>query len=509
MSIDLESHIIVIFGASGDLAKKKLLPAIYKLFRQNYLNNRQLILGVGRTGLDDHTYRQQIENELNQAFPYEPYEIEYFCTHLYFQQLNTSNIKAYETLNRRLYQLRSATNISNNILFYLATPPYLYYIIPEGLASAGLNDQSDGYKRIIIEKPFGDDEASAHSLNRHLLQYFKEESLFRIDHYLGKETVQNMMVFRFANSMFEPLWNANHIENIQIFANETIGINNRGGYYDQTGAIKDMIQNHLLQLLGIVAMEPPAQMNAYSIRNEQLKVFQSIRKMETADSIKNNVVIGQYAGSAIEPGYRQEKGVSPDSLTETFAAIRFFVDNWRWNNVPFYIKTGKRLYKHVSEVVINFKPTPHPFFATVQKQEGFKNQLVIRIQPEEGIKWTFAAKEPGTGFKTHEMNMSFFYSDFSQMAIPPAYERLILDALLGDLTLFARNDSVEASWSIIDPIVEYMKQNAHKLLHFYPNGSYGPQASEQLLQQYGHSWRHPVLAFQKYTDQSTTHIKAE
>ena len=363
----------------------------------------------------------------------------------------------------------------------------------------GLNDEHDGYKRIIIEKPFGIDKASACELNKYLLQCYDESQLFRIDHYLGKETVQNLLVFRFANAIFEPLWNAAHIDNVQIYTNEAIGLGARAGYYDQNGAIRDMIQNHLLQLLGIVAMEAPAKMDAYSIRNETLKVFQSIRRFKCSEDISDNVVIGQYeegcAQGKIKGSYRDESGVKENSTTETYAAIRFFIDNWRWHNVPFYVRTGKRLNQRVSEVVINFKPTPHPFFSQVQKIAKFKNQLVMRIQPDEGIKLSFAAKEPGAGFKTHEVDMGFYYSDFAQKTMPAAYERLILDALQGDGTLFARNDAVEACWNIIDPIIQYLKSHGKKMLQFYPSGSHGPKKADDMLDELGHHWRNPSSIF--------------
>jgi glucose-6-phosphate 1-dehydrogenase len=495
MKHKIKSHIIVIFGASGDLSKRKLIPAIYSLFKQNLLSKRQLILGAGRSHIPDDVYRQDTYDFLIEVNPDETVGIKDFCKHLFYQSLDTANEAEYIKIKDRLSVLKKEFDIDANYLFYLSTPPSLYYKIPEALAKIGLNNRDDGFNRIIIEKPFGNDEASARELNKHLLKYYREKQLFRIDHYLGKETVQNLLAFRFANAIFEPLWNSNHIENIQIFANESIGIENRGGYYDHAGAIKDMVQNHLLQLLCIAAMEPPANMDSYSIRNETLKVLQSIRIYKTDEEMDENVVIGQYLGGEGENSYREENNVERQSHTETYAAIRFYIDNWRWHDVPFYIRTGKRLDKRVSEVVINFKSTPHPFFSKTQRKEQYKNQLVIRIQPDEGIKLTFAAKEPGTGFKTHEMDMSFFYSDFANKKIPPAYERLILDALLGDNTLFSRNDAVEACWSIVDPIINYVSKNAAERLHFYESGSHGPKAADRLLAKSGHKWRNPKFEF--------------
>ncbi|MFZ9035649.1 MAG: glucose-6-phosphate dehydrogenase [Francisellaceae bacterium] len=501
MQSKLHSGIIVIFGASGDLTQRKLIPAIYSLYRQNILKEKNLILGVSRSELSDDDFRNKMALTLAEEYPEEQQSIAEFLKNLYYQPIDIYDDSGYILLEQRINELCQMHHIKKNLLFYLSTPPALYYTIPAHLAKLQLNDETDGYKRLIIEKPFGSDESSARQLNCHLLNFFKEEQLFRIDHYLGKETVQNILVFRFANSIFEPLWNSDHIENVQIYANEEIGVGLRAGYYDQSGAIKDMIQNHLLQLLGIVAMEPPAKIDAYSIRNETLKVFQSVRRFKTLADIKENVVIGQYEQGClfgkVKGSYLEEKGVKPDSATETFAAIRFFIDNWRWNGVPFYVKTGKRLKQRASEVVINFKSTPHPFFSQVQKITKYKNQLVIRIQPDEGIKLSFAVKEPGSGFKTHEVDMGFYYSELAEKNIPPAYERLILDALYGDGTLFARNDAVEACWNIVDPILCYLSTHAHKLIQPYPSGSNGPVAADEMLARLGHSWRIPPMNFKR------------
>ena len=501
MQKKLADGVIVIFGASGDLTARKLVPAIFSLYQQKDLTKNNIILGVSRSVFDDECFRQKMHQALLLEHPEEGQSIDKFLKQVFYQQIDVYKDTGYVCLQKRLKALLQTHNLENNLLFYLSTPPSLYYEIPVHLAKLGLNDESDGYKRIVIEKPFGTDEKSACALNDHLLQYYQESQLFRIDHYLGKETVQNLLVFRFANAIFEPLWNASHIDNVQIYAIEAIGLGSRAGYYDQNGAIRDMIQNHLLQLLGIVAMEPPAKMDAYSIRNETLKVFQSIRLFKTPEDIRQNVVISQYQEGCVQGtmkgAYRDEKGVAADSTTETYAAIRFFIDNWRWHNVPFYVRTGKRLNQRVSEVVINFKPTPHPFFSHVQKETKFKNQLVIRLQPDEGIKLSFAAKEPGSGFKTHEVDMGFYYSDFAQKAMPTAYERLILDALQGDNTLFARNDAVEACWHIIDPVVQYIHKHGKSMLNFYPSGSFGPIESDKMLAELGHVWRNPSSVFKQ------------
>ena len=506
MQHKLSDGIIVILGASGDLTARKLMPAIFGLYLQKRLSDKNIVLGVARSPFTDESFRAKMRPMLLQEYPQYEKQLETFLSQVFYQAIDIYADQGYALLKRSLKKLRDRYQLSNNLLFYLSTPPSLYYEIPAHLARLGLNQEDDGYKRIIIEKPFGSDEESASCLNHHLLQNYHESQLFRIDHYLGKETVQNLLVFRFANAIFEPLWNASHIENVQIYANEEIGVGARAGYYDQNGAVRDMVQNHLLQLLGIVAMEPPAKIDAYSIRNETLKVFQSIRRFKTEADIRKNVVVGQYAEGCVhgklKNAYRDEKGIACDSLTETYAAIRFFIDNWRWHDVPFYIRTGKRLNQRATEVVINFKSTPHPFFSQVQKINKFKNQLVIRIQPDEGIKLSFAVKEPGAGFKTHEVDMGFYYADFAQKVMPAAYERLILDALQGDNTLFARNDAVEACWNIIDPIKHYLKQHASEMIQFYPSGSHGPKAADVMLRARAHYWRNPATKFKNRQEHS-------
>ncbi|MCF6808332.1 glucose-6-phosphate dehydrogenase [Thiotrichales bacterium 19S9-12] len=487
-------HIITIFGASGDLTIHKLLPAIFSLYQQGLLAKSQCILGISRTKYDDQSYREFIYKELIKKYTKQEKSLKSFIKKIHYQSLDTGSSDAYSVLNDRLSVLMKSYKMKEkNILFYLATPPSLYALIPKTLAKLGLNDQKDGFKRVIIEKPFGIDEKSAAKLNAQLLKYYDESQLYRIDHYLGKETVQNLLVFRFANSIFEPLWRSEYIDNIQIYAAEKEGIGDRGGYYDKSGAMRDMVQNHLLQLLGLVAMEPPATMDGVGIRNETLKVFQSIRAYKRTKDIRNNVVVGQYAEGTQDGkkrcAYLDEDGVSKDSKTETFAAIRFFIDNWRWNNVPFYVMTGKAMTRRVSEVVINFKPTSHPYFSKYQQEDSYKNRLIIRIQPNEGIKLTFVAKEPGTGFHTHEVDMNFLYKDFSSKEIPPAYERLILDCLNGDNTLFSRNDAVEACWRIMDPIIKYYHDNLKAKVCSYKRGQWGPIEAEKMLAELGHGWR--------------------
>ena len=359
-----ESHILVIFGASGDLTKRKLIPSLYELHTQNLLPEKLAVVGVSRTKLTDMEFRENTKEFLPNR-PDTQKDIESFLEHLYYQPLSTADSVDYPILKSRLETLGKGLSIPENYIFYLATPPNLYQIIPQSLAEVGLNDASNGYKRLIIEKPFGTDLKSAQELNKNLLNYFNEDQLYRIDHYLGKETVQNMLVTRFSNGIFEPIWNRNFIHHVEITSAETLGVEDRGGYYDHSGAMRDMVQNHLMQLVGLVAMEPPVVIEANAIRNETLKVFQSLRPI-TETEVAKNVIRGQYIrsrpGKDAINGYREEHGVDQQSKTETYLAMKFFIDNFRWAGVPFYIRTGKKLPARVTEVVIHFKNTPHHLF---------------------------------------------------------------------------------------------------------------------------------------------------
>jgi len=370
----------------------------------------------------------------------------------------------------------------------------MYSIIPEHLAAVGLNKENNGFKRIIIEKPFGINLQSARLLNKDLLKYFSENQLYRIDHYLGKETVQNLMVLRFANSLWEPLWNHKYIDHIQITSAEKLGVEKRGGYYDESGALRDMLQNHLLQLVGLVAMEPPTVIEANAIRNEMLKVFQSIRPLDPKN-LNENVVRGQYTASHIGGesvvGYREEEGVNPSSRTETFVAMKLHIDNWRWSGIPFYIRTGKKMPTRATEIVINFRPTPHHLFDSLVNTMNTPNQLIIRIQPDEGILLKMGLKEPGAGFNVKTVNMRFHYSDLSDSYVPTAYERLLLDCIHGDATLYARGDNVEKAWEIVQPVIDEWDNNPNAPLHGYPAGTWGPLESESLIKYEASGWRYP------------------
>ena len=488
------NHIYVIFGASGDLTKRKLVPAIYSLFVQNLLPEKIALLGVSRTEFSDNDFRQKMKSAINEFKEIDDLsKIDEFIKNVYYTSLNFSDAETYQNLKRKLSGIRKNYDINGNTIFYLSTPPSLYGIIPQNLAAVELNKQDDGWKRLIIEKPFGYDLDSALKLKNELLKDWSEEQIFRIDHYLGKETVQNLLVTRFSNGIFEPLWNRNFIHHVEITSAESIGVEKRGGYYNTSGALRDMVQNHLLQVVGLTAMEPPSSLQPISIRNEILKVFQSFRPIKK-DDVKNISIRGQYLSSSIKgetvPGYREEEGVNPRSVTETYAAIKFYTDNWRWGGVPFYIRTGKRLPTRVTEVVIHFKPTPHFLFSQNDYCQSC-NQLVIRIQPDEGILLKFGMKTPGSGFEVQNVNMDFHYSDLTNQRIPSAYERLLHDTMNGDSTLFARTEEVLEAWKFLTPILECWKNDKDVPLYGYPAGTWGPEHADDLIEGKNMTWRYP------------------
>lgn len=484
-----EPHMIVIFGASGDLTKRKLIPALFNLHQQNLLGHPFAILGVSRTIMTDEEFRDRMKEFLPKDNICDD-----FINHLYYQHINPKDQQEFYILKNRIEKIQNETGVPGNILFYLSTPPELYPLIPKNLALVGLNKEADGFKHLIIEKPFGTDLESAKKLNKDLLKNFNESQIFRIDHYLGKETVQNLLVMRFSNSLWEPLWNHKYIDHVQITSAEKLGVEKRGGYYDHSGALKDMIQNHLLQLIGLIAMEPPSVINADSIRNEMLKVFQSIRPL-TKDSIKTNVVRGQYTSSTIKgeniKGYREEEGVDKESRTETFVAVKLNIDNWRWSGIPFYLRTGKKLPTQATEIVINYRPAPHSLFDSVSNNINVPNQLIIRIQPDEGILLKMGLKIPGAGFNVKTVNLDFHYSDLADTYMPTAYERLLLDCIHGDATLYARGDNVEKAWEIVQSIIDEWSCNPDFPLYGYPAGSWGPMEADDLIKNEAFGWRYP------------------
>jgi glucose-6-phosphate 1-dehydrogenase len=489
----MEAHIFVIFGASGDLTVRKLIPAFFFLYKNGLLPEKFALLGVSRSKLTDENFREQVVDG-SKYFPEDATEEQRtaFAKMLYYEPIDTAIEADYGKVKDRLDALDTEVGTSGNYIFYLSTPPKLYETIPEYLGKHGLNRAKGKFRRLVIEKPFGYDGKSAKALNDHLLQFFAEEELYRIDHYLGKETVQNLLVTRFANGIFEPLWNRNYIEHIQITSAENIGVENRGGYYDESGALRDMIQNHLLQIVAHIAMEPPVNAGATAIRAEKLKLFQSLRKIEP-EEVEHYVVRGQYTGSTINGetanAYREEQGVPDTSRTETYVAMKFFIDNWRWADVPFYLRTGKRLPTKVTEVVITFKPSPQRLFQREASFNNPHNQLIIRIQPHEGLALKFGMKIPGQGFHVKDVSMDFHYSDLTDVEVPEGYQRLILDCMRGDATLYSLGESVEAAWDFVDPILDAWEANESKLFG-YPAGTWGPKEAEALIE--GESnWRNP------------------
>ncbi|MFA6482152.1 MAG: glucose-6-phosphate dehydrogenase [Bacteroidales bacterium] len=489
-----ENQILVIFGASGDLTRRKLIPALYSLEVEELLPERFAIIGVSRSGMTDDLFREAMKQGLME-FSQEKDKsgIDHFIQKIYYQSVDAQDPESFEGLAQKIAGLEASLDIPANIIYYLSTPPSLYGVIPVNLAKNHLNEQSAGWKRVIVEKPFGYDLQSAIELNNVLQADWLESQIYRIDHYLGKETVQNVLVTRFTNGIFEPLWNRNYVHHVEITSAESLGVEKRGGYYEGSGALRDMIQNHLLQVVGLMAMEPPASLNSDAIRNETVKVLQSIRPYTTADII-GSTIRGQYLSSTIKgekvKGYREEDGVNPESKTETYAALKFHIDNWRWGGVPFYIRTGKRLPTRVTEAVIHFKPTPHYLFSASKNGE-YHNQLVIRIQPDEGILLKFGMKTPGAGFDVQTVNMDFHYSDLSIERIPEAYERLLIDCMTGDSTLFARGDAVMAAWNFLDPVLKQWRDNPKIPVHGYPSGTWGPARADDLIEEHDMTWRYP------------------
>jgi glucose-6-phosphate 1-dehydrogenase len=491
-----ENLVLIIFGASGDLTYRKLIPEVYSLNVQRLLPEKFEIVGVGRTRISDGDFRKRMKEGIvsfSGEKKIEEREIEEFSGHLSYFPIDFSSGADYQRLKETLNTKDRDCGTSGNYVFYLATPPNMYTIIAENLSATGLSDKSGGFRRIIFEKPFGYDLFSCQQLNNTLHKLFSEDQIYRIDHYLGKETVQNLLVTRFSNGLFEPLWNRNYINHIEITSAESLGVENRGGYYDSAGALRDMVQNHLLQMVGLTAMESPSSLNPDSIRNEVLKVFQSLQPIKE-EEVGKNVIRGQYTASRVRgeclPSYRQEPGVDPNSRTETYVAIKFYINNWRWGGVPFYIRTGKRLPTRVTEIVIHFKPTPHFLFRNEDINKAV-NQLIIRIQPDEGILLKFGMKEPGAGFNVKNVNMDFHYSDLADVRLPSAYERLLSDVMMGDSTLYSRDDTVETAWKFLEPIQTAWATNLDIKMYGYPAGTWGPENANDLIEGKDLTWRYP------------------
>lgn len=472
-----EDQMLVIFGASGDLTRRKLLPALFELHARGLLPDRFCILGVARTEHTDVSFREEQLDHMKENMKGKQYtkdDFNRFLSQVYYIALDTTDATEYPKLKERIEALQKEYGLADKIIYYLSTPPLMYEQIPQCLKENKMNKPTvkGGFRRLIVEKPFGSSLDTARKLNKHLAGIFEEKAIYRIDHFLGKETVQNILVLRFSNGIFEPLWNRNYIDSIEISASETLGIESRGKYYDNAGALRDMVQNHLMQLMAYVAMEAPALFDPESLRDEVVKVFRSVHHY-TEEEIDRHVIRGQYEG------YRKEKNVAPDSRTETFVGMKFFIDNWRWNGVPFYFFTGKKLPEKTSEIVIHFKTTPQQLFTGACKSTSC-NRLVIRIQPDESISLRFGMKEPGAEFTVRQVSMDFHYASLSKVYLPDAYERLLLDAMLGDSTLYARSDALEASWRFIDPIEEYWKKIGEKNIYAYLPGENGPKEVKSL-----------------------------
>ena len=487
---------VILFGASGDLAKRKVIPAMYDLAQHNSLGERYSIIGFARTPMTDESFRATIgeaAKTISEVGPIDPAKWNDFSSNLYYSAGEYGDLNSYARLAKRLAEIDAEKKLGGNRLFYLSTPPEVYPDIVEQLGRAGLARPTNpnSWVRIIIEKPFGRDLASARELNKIVLNVFEEKQVYRIDHYLGKDTVQNLLVLRFGNGIFEPLWNRNYVDHVQITASETLGVERRGGFYETAGALRDMIQSHVLQLTSLTAVEPPASFDATAVRNEKLKVLQSIRPYDL-EMVAQSVVRGQYAPGTVNAkkvaGYRDEPGVNPNSRAETFVAMRVLIDNWRWAGVPFYLRTGKRLAKRTTEIMIQFRCAPHIVF---REREVEPNRLVLNIQPDEGISVSFGAKRPGTEMSIGNVTMNFSYREAFGGASRSAYATLVNDCLRGDATLFDRGDSVEAAWSLVDPILDVWGAARTATVPIYPSGTWGPKESDQLLERDGRQWYNP------------------
>ncbi len=485
--------IFVIFGGTGDLNKRKLAPALYNLYVDAYLPEKFSIIGTGRTHFEEEEYREMLKENISQFSRNGKVDDKFwpkFSKHLNYAEVDIDTPKTFENLAHTINDLKSAYGNDTQIIYYLAVAPSFFGKIAECLHKHNLTGDEQSC-RIVIEKPFGNDLESAKELNLLLSKIFTEKQIYRTDHYLGKETVQNMMAFRFANSLFEPLWNRNHIEHVQISVTEQIGVEGRGGYYDDAGALKDMIQNHLLQLLCLVGMEAPIKFSADEIRDRKVEVLRAMRPFKP-EEISTHAVRGQYCkgwvGGKEVVGYRDEKGVDPNSNTETFAAIKFFIDNWRWQGIPFYLRTGKRLNQTSSIITIQFKDVPHHIFSNKATENWQKNRLIISIQPEMSIRLQVQAKRPGLKMALNPVDMVFDYLGTYDVDTPEAYETLLLDATYGDQTLFMRGDQVEAAWELVMPIINAWENNKAVGFPNYPADSWGPEEAEALIAKDGFHW---------------------
>ncbi len=489
---------MIIFGATGDLTKRMLFPALYNLAKDKFLPENFAIVGVGRQEMSTAAFRSKIKNDLT-TFVGESVDkdlLKWFEKRTHFTGGDFSETKTFEDLDSQLKELSKKFDIPRNHLFYLAVPPDLFAPVTENACKIGLGDQTDGWRRFIYEKPFGRDLASAKKLNSTLRKMLKESQIYRIDHYLGKETVQNILIFRFGNAIFEPIWNRNFIDHVQITVAEELGVEKRGGYYEKAGALRDMIPNHIFQLVTLTAMEPPVSFEADAVRDEQAKILAAIQQFSPKDVLQKTAR-GQYGAGTINKqkvaAYHKEADVAPDSNTETFAALKLEIDNWRWADVPFYVRTGKRMAAKHSEIVIQFKKTPFMLFRNTTVERLRRNWIVIHIQPDEGITLHFGAKIPGPLLNVGAVDMDFDYEEHFGEHIATGYERLLFDCMMGDATLFQRADMVEASWEVVTPILKAWKENLAGKIPNYAAGSWGPKESDKLLKNDGRVWKNSVV----------------
>jgi len=487
---------MVIFGATGDLTKRKLLPALYNLAKEDFLPHTFAIIGVGRQEMTTEEFQKMVVDEMKEFIPKGPDEkiVKWLKQRTYYTGGDfDDDKKLFGDIKKLISEVTAEHQIPDNYFFYMAVPPSLFGNVTQKLVKNGLGREENGnWRRFVYEKPFGHDLDSAKKLNSDLLRLIKEDQIYRIDHYLGKETVQNILVFRFGNSIFEPIWNRNYIDHVQITVAESLGVEQRGGYYDSAGALRDMIPNHMLQLVTLTAMEPPVSFEADAVRDEQTKILHAIQAFQP-ESVLDHAVRGQYGAGEIDgkkvPAYRDEPDVAPHSNTETFAALKFLIDNWRWADVPFYVRTGKRLADRHSSIIIEFKKAPFILFRETGVERLRTNRLVIHIQPDEGITLHFGAKIPGPIVNVGPVDMDFDYADYFGDQVATGYERLLYDCMIGDATLFQRADMVEAGWSIVTPILDVWNAIPARDFPDYAAGSWGPEESDVLLARDGREWK--------------------